>query len=933
MTTPSAQPTDPDSGTRPQAGPPTETASLARPGVDANDLARARAELRRRLLPTAPTESPRIGRFTLLSRIGQGGMGVVYAVYDEQLDRRVALKVIRGDASPLLRSRLQREARAMAKLSHPNVVSVFEVGEHLGELYIAMEYVRGCTLREWARTKERAAPEVLDKYLQAGRGLAAAHGVGLVHRDFKADNAIVDDEGRVRVFDFGLVQERAADASPGEAPADGNAVDALTTAGSIMGTPAYMAPEQLLGEPTDHRADQFAYCVSLWEALCGRRPFEAATREALFALVTDPDRGPPPRDARIPAWLRPILERGLARTPTDRWPSLDALLAALAGDRRRRIRARAWAAGLSVIGLTTGGLGWRQVVHAERLAGCADQAGSLHETWNDDVEQHLRAAFSETGLAYADETFERAAPWVDAWATEWMAGREEACVRTVEASWSPELDRRAQACFEERRWSLEGLLAVFEQADATVVQRAVQAAAGLEDSATCLDADRLSRRPALPQGAGVRYEAAAIRRELEHLRSLQQTGAYARALEETTELRERAEALGWAPLLASVDLTIGSLADQAGDFGRAETSLHAGYFAALESGARGTALQAATRLTALIGDRLARPEEGRLWQRHAEALLAQGPPDELARASLWEATSAIDLAGGDPDEAASLVEAAMEVVVRTLGPDHPRAATLLDKLGAIESARESLTTSLEYREQALARIQSALGPRHPEVGRVLNNLAVVRGKMGEFDEARAVLEQALDIDLQIHGELHPSTGTTLLNLGNVAERQGDRESARAFFERAQAAFEHAHGPEHPLVARTLNALGNLHLDRGPEARALYERALRIVERSSGPDNPALIPYLANLAQCHRAAQEYEQAAALLRRVVALAEQTRGPNHPDVGRALRDLGDVQGARGLQAEAKVLYERAAAILDETIGAEHPEARRLRESNARQ
>ncbi|MCB9701177.1 MAG: SUMF1/EgtB/PvdO family nonheme iron enzyme [Myxococcales bacterium] len=300
-----------------------------------------------------------IGRYVVLSRLGSGGMGVVYAAYDPELDRKVALKLLKagqGDAAG--RARLLREAQAMAKLAHPNVVAVHDVGTVDDQVFIAMEFVQGTTLSRWLWQKPRSWAQIVELSLAVGRGLAAAHRAGLVHRDLKPENVMVGDDGRVRVMDFGLarVDGRAlagstplADSSarPREAALD---LD-LTRTGAMLGTPMYMAPEQWEGGETDPRTDQFAFCVVLWEALYGERPFGGGTVAALSHAVTNGIISAPSDPSRAPPWLRRALERGMTLIPDERWPSMDALLAELGRDRRSPLAriALAGAVGLALI--------------------------------------------------------------------------------------------------------------------------------------------------------------------------------------------------------------------------------------------------------------------------------------------------------------------------------------------------------------------------------------------------------------------------------------------------------------------------------------------------------------------------------------------------------------------------------------------------------
>jgi serine/threonine protein kinase len=294
-----------------------------------------------------------IGRYIVLEKVGAGGMGVVYAAYDPDLDRRVALKIVQPKRQHSQESlgRMLREAKSLAQLAHPNVVAVHDVGEARGGVFLAMEFVRGQTLSRWRASKQPSWREVLAVMIAVGHGLAAAHDKGLVHRDIKPDNVMIDEEGRVRVMDFGLARPRTGErmVSPGDSVvlaaqqgAGGSPADApeeITRDGAIIGTPSYMAPEQLGGAPIDAAADQFAYCITLWESVYGRRPFLGATFEAMSIAIAEGLVTPPPKGTKVTRWVHRILLRGLSPAPADRWPSMHALLAALVDDPRpRRVR-------------------------------------------------------------------------------------------------------------------------------------------------------------------------------------------------------------------------------------------------------------------------------------------------------------------------------------------------------------------------------------------------------------------------------------------------------------------------------------------------------------------------------------------------------------------------------------------------------------------
>ena len=276
---------------------------------------------------TALAAGARLGRYVVTAPIGVGGMGAVYAAHDPELDRHVAIKVLRGDVSEHATLRLRREARTMAQLSHANLVAVHDVGVVDDRLFLTMELIEGTTLRVWCR--DRPWREVLAAYLAAGRGLAAAHAAGVVHRDFKPDNVLRSHRGRVAVGDFGIARRRDHATAIDGAPIA--TLDlALTQTGAVLGTPSYMAPEQLDGSSADARSDQFAFAVALWEGLHRQHPLVApgaglpALRLAAAAgRVIEPPPGP------VPTRVTRALTRALRPDPAARWPSLDALLAEL----------------------------------------------------------------------------------------------------------------------------------------------------------------------------------------------------------------------------------------------------------------------------------------------------------------------------------------------------------------------------------------------------------------------------------------------------------------------------------------------------------------------------------------------------------------------------------------------------------------------------
>ena len=389
----------------------------------------------------------RIGRFDVLRRLGAGGMGVVYSAFDDELDRKVAIKLVLADRTGGTQ-RLRREAQAIAKLSHPNVAVVYEVGEHRGQVFIAMEFVRGVTLRQWLDAETRSWPEIRDVFIQAGEGLAAAHAADLVHRDFKPDNVMVGDDGRVRVLDFGLAAV-TGEAPPAGASAESSPVSTrLTATGALVGTPAYMAPEQLAGGRSAPRSDQFSFCVCLWEALMQRRPFDGDTVEGLAAAVCDGPRPAIPDTPGLPATVGQAIVRGLSVDPDDRFDNMRQLLAAVSVDpaaRRRRASLALGGAGLVVVASAAG-----------YFIAAADQSCAPAQTQLEPFWTAGRRSAAETALARAETpvplpAWAKTATALDEFVDEWTAVYERTCAA---ANVGEELRLERQLCLQ---WELEAL--------------------------------------------------------------------------------------------------------------------------------------------------------------------------------------------------------------------------------------------------------------------------------------------------------------------------------------------------------------------------------------------------------------------------------------------------------------------------------------------
>lgn len=795
----------------------------------------------------------RIDRYLILGELGRGGMAVVYTAYDPELDRKIALKLLgfdSADEDEAGEERLLREAQALARLSHPHVIQVYDAGTALGRVFLAMELVPGETLSAWLESAPRSWREIVARFRDAGLGLAAAHAAGLVHRDFKPANVLVGADGRVRVLDFGVARPLAVAEAPtgelgrvellgpiaGGSRSGGRSTDPLTRPGSIVGTPLYVAPEVLFGAPADAKSDQFSFGVALYRALYGEFPFvgkrlldvATAARDGRFAMP------PPDVAAAVPAWLDRIVRRALHGDPASRFDSMTALLAELERDpavRRRRL----YATGALVLAGALAGAAALGLASRGR-ARCAGGEERLEGIWDGPVKAELAAIFTDSALTYAPEAWASVRASLDDYTGRWIAARRDACQATLtRGEQSQEVYQRRLRCFDRRLDDLGALLDVF-RAGGPVVARSAAAVRDLPELETCSGLEVLGRGRTTDPATEPRVRAAESR--IAEARGFLIAGRYAEGRPAATAAVAEAVALGDRALEAEARLVAGQLAQSAGDGAASEAELFAAAAAAGAVGDDRRAAEAWGGLAFVAGGRNLRFAEAHRWEQLAAAAIDRLGGDPLARASFDTQRSFVALTEGDLEAARRAAAAAVAVYEKERPEDDPALGKALNLLASALFELKRPTEARAAYERALAQAERLLGPNHPTVAVRLGNLALVLEDLEDLDGSLAAQSQALAIESGAFGSDHPQLAITHGNLGVLLTSLARYEEGLAHHDRALAIQLAALGPDHAdLVPTRINRAASLAaLGRAREALAEDRRALAAAERLLGPDH-------------------------------------------------------------------------------------------------
>ncbi len=795
-------------------------------------------------------EPAQIGPFVVLRKLGEGAMGVVYAGFDVQLDRKVAIKLVHRHLldRPEVRLRMTREAQAMARLSSPNVVHVYQVGEHDDGIYMAMEYIDGLTLGAWLRARPRPWQLVLRTVCDAGRGLAAAHHAGLTHRDFKPDNVLVDADGRARVLDFGLAQTDTAgqyeyeQAAPAETtededlPPEGDEIHwsvRLTERGKALGTPAYMSPEQHFGGVVGPYSDQFSFSITLYEALFGYRPFYGDTWTAIKQQVMRGVVPPPPVDSRVPKRVYRALVRGLAVAPDARWPSLDALLDALEHD-PWRVRVRV-AGVVGLIGVASAASYAVAVSQISPVSRCDAAAEQLVGVWDGERKAAVARAFTATRAPFASEVEERTLARLDAYTAGWIAEHTAACEANTSGQYTSHVMDLRSACLGRRKAQLSALVDIFAEADREVVERAVQAVAALPSVKACGDVDGLLSAVAPPSEPITAARVEEQRQRLARASSLEATGQYDHGLQLAGQVRAEARILEYAPLDAEAALVEGSLLMVATRAEAADAALAHALRVAITHDLHAVAAEAAARRLFVLSEGLQRAAEALVTRPVAEALVERASGDGKLAALLSNNLGAAYEQAGDPAAARGHYERSLELLQRSSAGD-PLLVVIHHNLGGMYLDEGQLGPARIHYGRALELSRELLGARHPLAAHPLAGLGDVDYAEGAPARAQGSYGQALELMEAAYGPDHPYLLHPLTGLGKVAAAGGAGDDARRHFERAVAIADR-HGTVHTLLAQSLVGLAELAAAARDASRtqALFERAIAVYAASGGSE--------------------------------------------------------------------------------------------------
>ncbi len=823
-------------------------------------------------------------RYAIQAVLGRGGMGTVYLAHDRTLGRDVALKLHHraGSAS----DRLHREAIAMAKLAHPNVVTVFEVATVDDRLYVAMEYVRGETLRGWLAAKPRTWREIVAMLVDVGQGLAAAHAAGLVHRDFKPENVLVGEDSRPRVGDFGLARVGASPS--GDAPKAALAETPLTQTGALLGTPAYMAPEQLAGDIVDARSDQFAFCVVAWECLYGKRPFGGTTLAALEESIRAHVLAAPAKSA-VPARVRKVVERGLSLEPAARFADIPSLLAALRDAARSRTKRRVAAALAGVVlagGATTYGLVTMR--ERDRAAACDAEAAHVRAVLTPSLEAAIGTQFLATGSPIARSAFEHTIKVLGPYRDLLQSRTADTCRRH---DVSPELSAARTSCLATRTRELAAFVDDLANPDASVVARAPAAAWTISDTLPCEDVQQLlaeaKRRP--PDRA--------LASELERVKALADAGRYQDSLPAFRALATRAHAAADRDFELDVLMALGNVSADL-ELPEVERTYEDAVALGESLGRDREVASAYATLANLAGTTHRDYAAAHRYIALARAKLSRlGGANRKLEGELAVTEAQILVDENRLGEAERMAKQGVDLLELALHPLHPNLGAAYGTYSQILRAQNKTEESLAAARRTLAIYEGAFGAEHPSSAGSEMNLASTLMDKQAYAEARTRLDKADAVFAKVYGDAHPVRAAIAGNIGALEQLQEHWDAALVADRRALAILEATGGPDtldasgaRRDIAKVL-ALSERYLD----ALAEQDRAIAILEKAGADGESRMVGALVERAEIELSLDRKAAARRTLDRAIAIGARRPADANPEELARARELVTVAGDR--------------------------------------
>ncbi len=859
------------------------------------------------------TRGTQLGRYVVLDELGRGGLGIVVRAFDPELERQVAIKLVRIELASdrtRARERLMREAQAVAQLAHPNVVAVHDVGTVGDEVFVAMELVEGKPLSQWL-AGDVSEGEVLDVFEQAAAGLIAAHDTGLIHRDFKPDNVLVGADGRVRVVDFGLARALEAtdvEVTDGAQRASGPSVS-LTHTGAVMGTPAYMAPEQHRGESVDARADQWAFCASLHEALAGARPFHGETYAELAGNVLAGNRAPGPTE--VSRRLGLVVDRGLRLTPDERYPSMRALLDDLRVARSSsRLRRGAALGGLFAVAAAIAFV----VVPGSTDKTCSGGREAMTAIWNPGVKDRVRAAFAHSTASYRAAVLSRVESDLDRYTRDWAVMHREACEATrIQHSQSERaLDLRT-ACLDRRRAELAALVGYLVEADAALVDRASRATASLSRVSDCADVTDLMLVRGPPDTPG----ANRVIESLGEAKAHRMAGNLDLGERVATDALEVARANEWVSLEADALFTIGIIRSFGQQNEPARAALLDAYVAAEEAVDQVLKARIAHQLAVVGIDMPGGRDDALEWLRRGRASLRSVGGRQQWDTNLDATEAAIRARGGEPERALALFDKVVATRIQLYGPDDldvavdlANRASALSELGREEEAAEDI-------RRALGIIESIVGPTHPLAAQMRLSYGHSLMRLGNLAEAETELRESVALHATAFGESNAATLHARVVLGMCLSRLGRQDDALQILEETLSLAKRSGQAESAVYGDTLAAMADAHQMKGENVLAFvkFMEARDVASVIYGPDSPVTLRAAVNMAAQQVAMGQFDSAHAQLTELVAAIDENLGTSHPLYATAQIQLARAYIGAAKHREAIVALEAALAVHQQT------------------